>query len=88
MTEIELVRLADRIVPILGFVLCISVVAELADRIGVFAVLADRVAVLARGSVWRLWLLVVILASLATMVLSLDTTAVLGRWLTLTSSPP
>lgn len=43
MTEIELVRLADRIVPILGFVLCISVVAELADRIGVFAVLADRV---------------------------------------------
>jgi arsenical pump membrane protein len=76
-TEIELVRLADRIVPILGFVLCISVVAELADRIGVFAVLADRVAVLARGSVWRLWLLVVILATLATMVLSLDTTAVL-----------
>ena len=44
MTEIELVRLADRIVPILGFVLCISVVAELADRIGVlrFSLIASR----------------------------------------------
>lgn len=44
MTEIELVRLADRIVPILGFVLCISVVAELADRIGVlrFSLIGSR----------------------------------------------
>jgi len=76
-TEIELGQLADRIVPILGFVLCISIVAELADRIGVFTVLADRVAVLARGSVWRLWLLVVTMVTAATAVLSLDTTAVL-----------
>ena len=70
-------ELADRVVPILGFVLCITVVAELADRIGVFATLADRVAALARGSVLRLWLLVVGLASVSTAVLSLDTTAVL-----------
>lgn len=69
--------LAGRVVPILGFVLFITVVAELADRIGVFSVLADRVAVLAHGSVLRLWLFVVVLASLATAVLSLDTTAVL-----------
>jgi len=34
--------LADRVVPILGFLLCITVVAELADRIGVFALLADQ----------------------------------------------
>lgn len=69
--------LADRVVPILGFLLCITVVAELADRIGVFALLADQVAVLARGSVARLWGLVVVLATLSTAVLSLDTTAVL-----------
>jgi arsenical pump membrane protein len=74
---VELQELATRIIPILGFVLCISVVAELADRIGVFAVLADRVTVLAGGSVWRLWALVAVLATLATAVLSLDTTAVL-----------
>jgi len=35
-------ELADRVVPILGFLLCITVVAELADRIGVFAVVADK----------------------------------------------
>lgn len=70
-------ELADRVVPILGFLLCITVVAELADRVGVFAVLADRIAVLARGSVARLWALVVVLATLSTAVLSLDTTAVL-----------
>jgi arsenical pump membrane protein len=74
---VHLQELATRIVPILGFVLCISVVAELADRIGVFAVLADRVAAVAGGSVWRLWALVAVLATLATAVLSLDTTAVL-----------
>jgi arsenical pump membrane protein len=73
----ELAALADRIVPILVFVLCLTVVAELADRIGVFAVLADRVAWLAGGVVWRLWLLVAALAAAATIVLSLDTTAVL-----------
>jgi len=66
--------LADRVVPILGFLLCITVVAELADRIGVFTVLADQVAVLAHGSVARLWGLVVVLATSSTAVLSLDTT--------------
>ena len=67
----------DRLVPILGFLLCITVVAELADRIGVFAVIADQAARVAHGSVWRLWVLVVLVAVVATAVLSLDTTAVL-----------
>lgn len=70
-------ELADRVVPILGFLLCITIVAELADRVGVFAVLADRIAALAGGSVPRLWGLTAVLAILATAVLSLDTTAVL-----------
>jgi arsenical pump membrane protein len=52
--EAQLQVLADRVVPILGFVMCITVLAELADRIGVFAVLADRIAVLVGGSVRRL----------------------------------
>jgi Na+/H+ antiporter NhaD/arsenite permease-like protein len=75
--EAQLQVLADRVVPILGFVMCITVLAELADRIGVFAVLADRIAVLVGGSVRRLKLLIVALATTATVVLSLDTTAVL-----------
>ena len=70
-------ELADRIVPILGFLLCITVVAELADRIGVFAYVADKAAWLARGSTWRLWILVVLVATVSAAVLSLDTTAVL-----------
>jgi arsenical pump membrane protein len=73
----DLTELADRVGPILGFVVCITVVAELADGLGVFALLARGTARLARGSVLRLWLLVVLVAVLATAVLSLDTTAVL-----------
>ena len=33
----DLVDLASRVGPILGFVVCITVVAELADGLGVFA---------------------------------------------------
>ena len=70
-------ELGERALPLLAFVLFISVVAELASRAGAFEVLADRMAVVARGSVPVLWLLVVVLATVATAVLSLDTTAVL-----------
>ena len=44
-------ELGERALPLLAFVLFISVVAELADRAGVFEVLADRMALAARGSV-------------------------------------
>ena len=73
----DLVGLAARVGPILGFLVCITIVAELADGLGVFAFIARGTARLARGSVLRLWLLVVLVAVLATAVLSLDTTAVL-----------
>ncbi|WP_375431882.1 SLC13 family permease [uncultured Friedmanniella sp.] len=73
----DLAALVDRVGPILGFVVCITVVAELASGIGVFTTLARGAARLARGSVLALWLLVVAVAVLATAVLSLDTTAVL-----------
>lgn len=73
----DLVALADRVGPILVFLVAITIVAELADKIGLFAVIARWAAVLGRGSVLRLWLLVVLVATAATAVLSLDTTAVL-----------
>jgi arsenical pump membrane protein len=70
-------ELLARGVPILGFLICITVVAEPADRLGVFSLLAHVAARADRGSVLGLWLLVVALATVATAVLSLDTTAVL-----------
>ena len=73
----DFVDLAQRVGPILVFLVAITVVAELADRIGLFAVIARWAAVLGRGSVPGLWLLVVLVATAATAVLSLDTTAVL-----------
>jgi len=69
--------LGGRVGPVLGFVVCITVVAELANHLGVFAMVARGAARLARGSVLGLWLLVVLVAVVATTVLSLDTTAVL-----------
>jgi arsenical pump membrane protein len=69
--------LAVRSAPILGFVVAMTVVAELAAEAGVFRAIAHRLAVLARGRVIVLWLLVVVLATAATVFLSLDTTAVL-----------
>ncbi|MGI8457685.1 MAG: SLC13 family permease [Propionibacteriaceae bacterium] len=70
-------ELFARVGPILGFLVAITVVAELADKVGLFEVLAHETAKLAHGSVLGLWLLVVVMATLSTAVLSLDTTAVL-----------
>lgn len=69
--------LIHRVGPILGFLVCITLIAELADAIGIFRVLAWTAARIARGSVLGLWLLVVAVAALSSTVLSLDTTAVL-----------
>src|SRR4051812_32265524 len=54
-----------------------TVLAELADEAGVFDVAAHRAAGLARGRTLALFGLVVVLASTTTILLSLDTTAVL-----------
>jgi len=72
-----LAELADRVLPVLAFLVFITVVAELSEAAGVFEVAADAAARLARGRIWLLWGLVVLLAAAATTVLSLDTTAVL-----------
>jgi len=66
-----------RLAPILVFLDAVTVLAELADASGLFDVAARECAHWRRGSTWRRWLMVVGLASLATIALSLDTTAVL-----------
>ena len=69
--------MVERIAPVLVFLIAVTVIAELADQAKVFDVAARGAAHLARGRVWRLWLLVVALATGLTIVLSLDTCAVL-----------
>lgn len=66
-----------RVWPILLFVVAITVVTELAAEAELFRVVAERAARIGRGRTWLLWLFVVLFAVLATVFLSLDTTAVL-----------
>ena len=56
-------ELADRTVPILSFVLAMSLVTELLDEAGLFRVVTDRLAALGRGRVFILWLLVIAVAT-------------------------
>ncbi|WP_298872853.1 SLC13 family permease [uncultured Microbacterium sp.] len=73
----DALAVADRVWPILLFVVAVTIVAELASKAGLFDVVAARLAKLARGRTALLWALVVLLATVATAFLSLDTTAVL-----------
>jgi arsenical pump membrane protein len=73
----EALAVADRVWPILLFVVAVTIVAELASKAGLFDVVAARLARLARGRTVWLWVLVLALATVATAFLSLDTTAVL-----------
>ncbi|WP_067160052.1 SLC13 family permease [Microbacterium sp. TNHR37B] len=73
----EVAVIAERVWPILVFVVAVTVVAELASIAGVFDVAAGALARLSRGRTIALWLLVVTLATASTAFLSLDTTAVL-----------
>jgi arsenical pump membrane protein len=67
----------ERIAPVLIFLVAVTIIAGLADSAKVFEVAAREAAHLGRGRTWRLWLLVVTLATALTIVLSLDTCAVL-----------
>ena len=77
MTGTELADLASRVLPVLAFLVAITVVAEIADLAGVFDVAAHWASRAGRHRIWALWLLVVAIACASTIVLSLDTTAVL-----------
>ncbi|MFL6099999.1 MAG: SLC13 family permease [Actinomycetales bacterium] len=73
----DAVAILSRIAPVLLFLVAITVVAQLAQNAGVFDAAAHLAARWGRGRTWLLWLLLVALATAATIVLSLDTTAVL-----------
>ncbi|GAA4664794.1 arsenic transport integral membrane protein ArsB [Frondihabitans cladoniiphilus] len=77
LTPDALVALLDRVAPVLGFVVGLTIVADLSAEAGLFSWLAGVAARFSLGRVWVLWLLVVVLALLCTVFLSLDTTAVL-----------
>ncbi|BCJ74310.1 arsenic transporter [Catellatospora sp. IY07-71] len=66
-----------RLAPLLLFLAAVTVLAELTARAEVFDVLAARVTIAGRGSNRLLFLLCVGFAGLTTVVLNLDTTAVL-----------
>jgi arsenical pump membrane protein len=76
-TGLELVALVERIGPVLVFFLAITVVAEVADVAGVFDVAGHWAARAGRHRTPLLWLLFVTVSVACTVVLSLDTTAVL-----------
>ena len=69
--------LAERVVPVLGFVVAITIVAELAALAGVFRSIAEGLTRISRGRGIVLWLWVCLLSMIATAFLSLDTAAVL-----------
>lgn len=71
------VDLASRVLPVLVFLVALTVLAELADEVGVFDWAAHRLAAVSRGSTGLLVTAVVVLAVVVTVLLSLDTTAVL-----------
>ncbi|MFF4159308.1 SLC13 family permease [Streptomyces sp. NPDC001678] len=66
-----------RIAPLLAFLGTVIVLAELTSRAEVFDVVASGVARVGRGSYARLFVLCVVFASVTTITLNLDTTAVL-----------
>ncbi|MGH3827363.1 MAG: SLC13 family permease [Pseudonocardiaceae bacterium] len=66
-----------RIAPLLLFLGSVIVLAKLARQAQVFDVIATRMAIVGRGNYLALFLLCVAFASLTTMFLNLDTTAVL-----------
>jgi arsenical pump membrane protein len=68
---------ARRMAPILLFLIAITVLAELAEVAMVFEIAAREAAHLARGRTPVLFLLVAALATVTTILLGLDTTAVL-----------
>ena len=67
----------DRALPIVVFLLAITVVAELCDRAGVFDVVGHWIARRGRRRLWLLWLMFSAFAVTCTVFLSLDSTAVL-----------
>lgn len=69
--------MVERLSTVAVFLLAMTVTAEIADRAGVFDVAGHRVARWGRHRAWALWVLFAALAVVCTVVMSIDTTAVL-----------
>jgi len=77
LTGREAAAAVRRLAPVLVFLVAVTALAGIADAAGVFEAAAVRAARAARGRVAVLFALVVLLATATTVLLSLDTTAVL-----------
>lgn len=77
MSTAEAAEVLARTLPVMAFLVAITVVAEIADLAGVFDVAGHATARLAGHRTVVLWLLLAALAVLVTAFLGLDTTAVL-----------
>lgn len=77
MSTAEAAEVLARTLPVMAFLVAITVVAEIADLAGVFDVAGHATARLAGHHTVVLWLLLAALAVLVTTFLGLDTTAVL-----------
>jgi arsenical pump membrane protein len=66
-----------RILPLLGFLAAVIVLAELTAEAQLFGIIATRLAIIGRGSFAAMFVLCVLFAATATATLNLDTTAVL-----------
>ncbi len=66
-----------RILPLVGFLAAVIVLAELTAEAQLFDIVATRLAIIARGSFAAMFALCAIFAATATAALNLDTTAVL-----------
>ncbi len=73
----EVAVLVDRVAPILGFVVAMTVVTELVSEAGAFQWIDRHLRGWGRGRSILLWLLLALFATLSTIFLSLDSTAVL-----------
>ncbi|WP_157074790.1 SLC13 family permease [Janibacter limosus] len=73
----ELVEVLARALPVMVFLVAITVVAEISDLAGVFDVAGHAAARVAGRRVLALWLLLAAVAVVVTVFLGLDTTAVL-----------
>lgn len=77
MSLADLSDLVGHVLPVMVFLVMITVVAEIADMAGVFDVAGHWAARAGHHRTWQLWLLIALLSTACTVVLSLDTTAVL-----------
>lgn len=72
-----LTEIIQRLVPVLVFVASMSVVVNLSAAVGAITRITEILQRISKGSAWGTWWLVMLIATISTVFLSLDTTAIL-----------